>query len=55
LKAPILKVTAPHCPVPFAKDLEDAFVPSPEKIGAAVAEIMYYGQGKGAARVQGVA
>lgn len=42
LKAPIAKVTAPHSPVPFAKALEDAFVPSPERIGAAVMRTMAY-------------
>jgi pyruvate/2-oxoglutarate/acetoin dehydrogenase E1 component len=42
LKAPIAKVTAPHSPVPFAKALEDAFVPSPEKIAAAVLQTVAY-------------
>lgn len=42
LKAPIAKVTAPHSPVPFAKALEDAFVPSPERIGAAVMRTVAY-------------
>jgi pyruvate dehydrogenase E1 component beta subunit len=42
LKAPIAKVTAPHCPVPFAKALEDAFVPSPERIAAAVMQTVAY-------------
>jgi len=44
LKAPIAKVTAPHCPVPFAKDLEDAFVPSPERIAAAVVQTASWGR-----------
>jgi pyruvate/2-oxoglutarate/acetoin dehydrogenase E1 component len=43
LKAPIAKVTAPHCPVPFAKALEDAFVPSPERIAEAVVRTVSYG------------
>ena len=42
LKAPIIKVTAPHCPVPFSKVLEDAFIPSPERIGEAVMRVMSY-------------
>ena len=42
LKAPIAKVTAPHSPVPFAKALEDAFVPSPERIAAAVLQTVAY-------------
>ena len=40
LKAPIRKVTAPHTPVPFAPELEDAYVPSVEKIIAAVRDVL---------------
>ena len=36
LKAPPLAVTPPHTPVPFARELEAAYLPSPEKIEAAV-------------------
>jgi pyruvate/2-oxoglutarate/acetoin dehydrogenase E1 component len=36
LKAPIEMVTAPHTPVPFNGSLEDLYIPSPEKIEAAV-------------------
>lgn len=36
LKGPILKVTPPHTPVPFAPSLERLFVPMPSKIEAAV-------------------
>ena len=36
LKAPIKQVTAPHTPVPFARELERAYVPGPEKIAAAI-------------------
>jgi pyruvate dehydrogenase E1 component beta subunit len=36
LKAPIQIVTAPHTPVPFARELERAYVPSPQKIEAAI-------------------
>jgi pyruvate dehydrogenase E1 component beta subunit len=39
LKAPVKTVTAPHTPVPFAKSLEDAYIPSPEKIEAAIRSI----------------
>jgi pyruvate dehydrogenase E1 component beta subunit len=35
LKAPIEMVTAPHSPVPFALELERAYLPSAEKIEAA--------------------
>ena len=36
LKAPPQQVTAPHTPVPFARELEAAYLPSPAKIEAAV-------------------
>ncbi len=36
LKAPIKMVTPPHTPVPFAPQLEDLYIPTPEKIEAAV-------------------
>jgi pyruvate dehydrogenase E1 component beta subunit len=36
LKAPIQMITAPHTPPPFSPDLEDLFIPSPQKIEAAV-------------------
>jgi pyruvate dehydrogenase E1 component beta subunit len=39
LKAPIRKVTPPHTPIPFAPNLEDAYLPSAAKIIAAVSEI----------------
>jgi len=42
LKAPIRMVTPPHTPVPFAAQLEDAYIPSPEKIVAAVREVAAY-------------
>ncbi len=40
LKAPIRKVTAPHTPVPFAPELEDAYIPSTAKVIAAVREVL---------------
>jgi pyruvate dehydrogenase E1 component beta subunit len=40
LKAPIIQVTAPHSPVPFARELERAYVPSPAKIEAAIRQVM---------------
>ena len=36
LKAPIRMVTAPHSPVPFSAALEDLYIPSMDKIEAAV-------------------
>ena len=43
LKAPIKKVTPPHTPVPFSPELEDLYIPSPQKIEAAVREVAGYG------------
>ena len=40
LEAPIVKVTAPHSPVPYAPSLEDVYVPSPGRIEAAVRKVM---------------
>ena len=42
LKAPIKMVTPPHTPVPFAPEIEDIYIPSPEKIEAAVREVVGY-------------
>ena len=44
LKSPILKVTPPHTPVPYAPDLEQAYLPDPEKIAAAARQVMAYGR-----------
>jgi pyruvate/2-oxoglutarate/acetoin dehydrogenase E1 component len=38
LKAPPRMVTPPHTPVPFSPVLEDAYVPSPDAIAAAIRE-----------------
>jgi len=40
LKAPVNIVAPPHTPVPFSPALEDAYVPSPVKIEAAVLAVM---------------
>lgn len=40
LKAPIKMVTPPHTPVPFAPELEDVYVPGPDRIADAVREVM---------------
>jgi acetoin:2,6-dichlorophenolindophenol oxidoreductase subunit beta len=42
LKAPIRMVSPPHTPVPFAPNLEDAYVPSPASIQAAVIQVVRY-------------
>jgi pyruvate dehydrogenase E1 component beta subunit len=40
LKAPVVQVTAPHSPVPFARELERAYVPGPARIEAAIREVV---------------
>ena len=42
LKAPPQMVTAPHSPIPFARELERAWVPSPQKIEDAVRRILSF-------------
>jgi pyruvate/2-oxoglutarate/acetoin dehydrogenase E1 component len=42
MKAPIKRITAPHTPVPFAPGLEKLYIPSPERIAAAVREVHGY-------------
>jgi len=42
LKAPIELVTAPHTPIPFARELEKAYVPSAAGIEAAVRRSLAY-------------
>jgi len=48
LKAPIRRVTAPHSPVPFSPALEDLYIPSVEKIEAAVRSVMTGGEARAA-------
>jgi pyruvate/2-oxoglutarate/acetoin dehydrogenase E1 component len=40
LKAPVQQVCAPHSPTPFSPELEAAYLPSVEKITAAIREVM---------------
>ena len=40
LKAAPRSVTAPHTPVPFARELERAYVPGPTRIEAAIRAVM---------------
>jgi pyruvate/2-oxoglutarate/acetoin dehydrogenase E1 component len=42
LKAPIVKVTPPHCPVPYAPELENAYIPSAARVEAAVGRVMAF-------------
>ncbi|HYA46024.1 MAG TPA: alpha-ketoacid dehydrogenase subunit beta [Burkholderiales bacterium] len=46
LKAPVRMVTPPHTPVPFAPELEDAYIPSAAKIAAAVNEVTSFGRAR---------
>ena len=39
LNGPVKRVTAPHAPVPFSAALEDAYVPTAERVVAAVREL----------------
>jgi pyruvate dehydrogenase E1 component beta subunit len=39
LEAPVLKVTPPHVPVPYAPALEDAYLPSADRIVEAVRKV----------------
>ena len=41
LKGPIKQVCAPHSPVPFSPELEAAYLPSPEKIVAAIQQTLH--------------
>jgi pyruvate/2-oxoglutarate/acetoin dehydrogenase E1 component len=40
LDAPIKRITAPHTPVPFSPPLEDLYLPTPQKVVAAVSEML---------------
>ena len=40
LKAPILKVTPPHAPVPYAPQLEEAFLPNAVAVEKAVQQVV---------------
>ena len=42
LSAPVEQVTAPHTPIPFARELERAYVPGPDKIEAAIRKCLAY-------------
>lgn len=45
LRAPIEMVTAPHSPIPFARELESAYLPSSDKVEAAALRLMSYRRG----------
>ena len=41
LDAPVLRVTSADVPMPYAKTLEKAFLPQPEKVVSAVHAVLY--------------
>ncbi len=41
LDAPVVRVTAADVPMPYAKTLEKAFLPQPEKVVEAVHQVLY--------------
>lgn len=45
LKAPIEMVTPPHSPIPFARELESAYLPSADKVETAILKLMAYQRG----------
>ena len=42
LDAPVRRLTAPDCPVPFAPELEQVYRPNAERIEAALVELIEY-------------
>jgi pyruvate dehydrogenase E1 component beta subunit len=42
LKAAVIKITAPHTPVPFSPPMEDFYIPSTAKITQAIKKL-YHG------------
>ena len=40
LEAPIKRVTPPHTPVPFSPSLENAYIPSEDRVVTAIREVM---------------
>ena len=40
LQAPVIRVTAPHSPVPFAPVLEKAYIPNPARVVEAVRKVL---------------
>ncbi len=42
LRAPIVRVARPDVPTPFSKPLEDAITPTPEKVVAAIRQVLAY-------------
>lgn len=45
LRAPIEMVTPPHTPIPFSRELESAYLPSPDDVQKAILKTMAYQRG----------
>lgn len=43
LRAPVVQLTPPHTPVPFARELERAYIPGPQAIEAAARQLLKAG------------
>jgi len=43
LDAPVLRVASADVPMPYARTLERAYLPQPERVVAAVHEVLYRG------------
>ena len=41
LKTAVIKITAPHTPVPFSPPMEDFYIPSTKKISEAIQKVYY--------------
>ena len=41
LDAPVLRVTAADVPMPYSRVLEKAYLPQPDKVAAAVKQVLY--------------
>ena len=42
LDAPLRRITAPDCPVPFSPPLEKAYIPQVEDVAAGIRELAEY-------------
>jgi len=47
LDAPVIRVTAEDVPMPYAKTLEKAYLPQPEKVVDAVKRVLYRNKERG--------
>ena len=40
LKAPPLRIAAPECPIPYARNIENAMLPKPEDLAAKIQRML---------------